>query len=692
MTSTKKLPSTNSTRSTSSSSSSTVKTSQPLTATGATWVNSNRSNRNASSSTTTNNLSSNTSNVTNVWNHQSTSTRPSPGHNKTSHSNHYNTNPTNTSSSYHYSYSNANSTNNHNHYGNSNKQNNSSNRYYSTNPQHKTEHSTPSETIVQSSPTPLIPSQPGHRIPIPPPSSTSSSDSTSSPVTSSTSSSSLLVVSSATPKPIKVTKTGEYNPFASNILTTSIVDVLTKTKEPGASTDESNSSSGTKMNFANVAKMNVPSKSSHHEPIVIAMNESTSFPPPDPKIAPGYRGPPSAGATPTHQTQPIIRTANYDSLSPTSQLSRAPGAHRHQQSISPSMNKVLLDQNDQTGSSATSSTSSSPSSIKQQNTQYTQPPQQAFTPIEQQQQPFGPIGSHRPPVPNTADVTYTENPLQMRTKFNRTLSANNTPMYQQAPPPSPMMLNNPAYANMSRSRSNLNPTAPEFQHGNHLPPQFMPPPSPSPQVPITNGPLSANIINIARMMEQKQQQLYTNNVGIPMHPSQAPPPPPVIPSPTRSPQQAEMEAMQQHVQNQVLHYWRLHANQQQQMGPPPPQLPTTLQIANILASKGQLPQDPNQAAALVAAYYYTTYLSRTQQQSQPIPNNIPLSSNVNKTVYETMNTPPQPTANSDDIPLTKGKKINGTKNQSIIIRNSSRFNQWTSSTACNDRSEYDHGE
>jgi hypothetical protein len=228
------------------------------------------------------------------------------------------------------------------------------------------------------------------------------------------------------------------------------------------------------------------------------------------------------------------------------------------------------------------------------------------------------------------------------------------------------MLNNPAYANLSRSRSNLNPSAPEFQHGNHPPPQFMPPPpSSSPQVPTTNGSLSANIINIARMMEQKQQHLYTNNVGIPMHPSQVPPPPPpppVIPSPTRPSQQAEMEAMQQHVQNQVLHYCRLHANQQQQIVLPPPQLPTTLQIANILASRGQLPPDPNQAAALVAAYYYTTYLSRTQQQQQqgqPIPNNIPLSSNVNKNVYETMTTSPQQTANSDDVPLALADPTNG---------------------------------
>ncbi|CAF5117577.1 unnamed protein product, partial [Rotaria magnacalcarata] len=46
-------------------------------------------------------------------------------------------------------------------------------------------------------------------------------------------------------------------------------------------------------------------------------------------------------------------------------------------------------------------------------------------------QPFGPIGSHRTQMPITADVTFSENPLQMRTKFNRTLSANSTLMYQQ---------------------------------------------------------------------------------------------------------------------------------------------------------------------------------------------------------------------------------------------------------------------
>ncbi|CAF5095171.1 unnamed protein product, partial [Rotaria sp. Silwood1] len=102
-------------------------------------------------------------------------------------------------------------------------------------------------------------------------------------------------------------------------------------------------------------------------------------------------------------------------------------------------------------------------------------------------------------------------------------------------------------------------------------------------------------------------------------------------------QQSDMEAIQ-HVQNQVLHFYHLQTNQQQHLVqqplPPPPQLPTTLQIANILASRGQLPQDTNQAAALVASCYYTNFLSRTQ----PTNNNISLSPNVN--------------TNSDDIPLT----------------------------------------
>jgi hypothetical protein len=382
--------------------------------------------------------------------------------------------------------------------------------------------------------------------------------------------SSLLVAapSSAT------TITGEYNPFASNILTTSIVDVLTKTKESSNQSGTTNDESTTKMNFANVAKMNVPNKQSHQEPIVITMNESTSSSlQSDPKIAPGYRGLSNAA--------PIIPPTNYDSLSPTSQLSRAPGSNRTHQSISPSLTKISLEQNGQTGSSTTSSTSSSPSSLKQQTNHFIQP--QPLFPIIDQQKPFGPIGSHRPPI-STDEI-----PLQIPPKFPPNLPS----MYQQT------LLNNPTYSN----RSSLNPSAPEFQ-----------------------GPLSSNIMNIARMMEQQKQQQ-------PIYPN--------IPT-TRSCQQADIDAIQ-HVQNQVLHFYHLQTNQQQHLVqqplPPPPQLPTTLQIANTLASRGQLPQDTNQAAALVASYYYTNFLSRTQQT-----NNIPLSPNVN--------------TNSDDIPLTSGRRKN----------------------------------
>jgi hypothetical protein len=372
--------------------------------------------------------------------------------------------------------------------------------------------------------------------------------------------------------------TGEYNPFASNILTTSIVDVLTKTKEPSTQSGTTSDESTTKMNFANVAKMNVPNKQSHQEPIVITMNESTSSPlQPDPKIAPGYRG--------LSSTASVIPSTNFDSLSPTSQISRAPGSNRTHQSISPSLTKVPLDQNGQTGSSTTSSTSSSPSSLKQQINHFIQP-QPLFPPLDQQK-PLGPIGSHRTPI-STDDI-----PLQIPPKF----PPNPPPIYQQP------LLNNSTYSNPS----SLNPSAPEFQ-----------------------GPLSSNIMNIARMMEQqKQQQQQPASIY------------PNIP-PTRSCQQSDIEAIQ-HVQNQVLHFYHLQTNQQQHLVqqplPPPPQLPTTLQIANILASRGQLPQDTNQAAALVASYYYTNFLSRAQQT-----NNIPLSSNVN--------------TNSDDIPLTSGKNKN----------------------------------
>jgi hypothetical protein len=69
-------------------------------------------------------------------------------------------------------------------------------------------------------------------------------------------------------------------------------------------------------------------------------------------------------------------------------------------------------------------------------------------------------------------------------------------------------------------------------------------------------------------------------------------------------------------------------------------------------------QDPNQAAALVAGYYYTSFISRIQQQSQSQTNNIPQSPNVNKNVYERINLQRQTTSNSDDISLTAGRKGN----------------------------------
>jgi hypothetical protein len=356
------------------------------------------------------------------------------------------------------------------------------------------------------------------------------------------------------------------------------------------------------------------------------MDEPSSPPLPDPKIAPGYRGPASTGTTPIHhQQQQLIRTSNFDPHSSASHLSRAPGANRHQQSISPSMNKVLLDQNGHTGSSTASSTSSSPSSLKQQ----THP----SISLDQQPKPFGPIGSHRmplPPPPPTTDASFTENPLQMRAKFNRTLSANNTPIYQPTPTP-PMMMNNPAYANLSRSRSNLNPSAPEFQHFHRLSSPFIPP---NATAAASNGPVSANIMNIARMMEQKQQPT-------PMYPA---------PPPARPMQASDLETMQ-HVQNRVLHFFRMHANQPHV--PPPPQLPTILQIAHVLASNGQLPPDPNQAAAIVAAYYYKNFMSRNQQQqpnSVPLTNNVPLASAVNTNCYETVNSLQPTHPSSDEIP------------------------------------------
>ena len=564
----RKTASSISARSTSSSAS--IKQPQPITSTGATWVNSNRSNRAISSS------SSSTSNGTTINLTNWTNPKPSlmsSSYTKVPTSNHYSpASASNPPRSYPIGASSA-----------------STADLYSS--------ASPSKASLSSQP-----SQPGLSTPYRMPSISSS----------------LLVA--APPSSAAATPADGYNPFASNILTTSIVDVLTKTKDSltasGGNPDES---STTKMNFANVAKMNVPpQRSSHPDSIVVTMHESTSPPlQSDPKIAPGYRG--HVNTTPVQQ---LMASTNFDSLSPTSQMSRAPGSNRTLASVSPSISKIHLDQNGHTGSSSASSTSSSPSSFKQP-TPYFHPSQSAYSSVEPQK-PFGAIGSHR------ASASNDENPLQIPAKF----AASNPPGYHLPAPPAMLLSTNPSYANSSRNRSNLNPSAPEFQHGS----------------PGSNGPLSSNIMNIARMMEQQQQQQQQQ---------QQLQPPPYSSASASSPhpsQPSDLEAMQR-VQSQVLHFYHLHTNQQQQQQqqhlvqppPPPPQLSITLQIAKILAAKGQLPQDPNHAAAVVAACYYRNVLSRTPQTS-----NMPLSSNVNTNVYETINTQ-QTSSNSDDTLLPSGK-------------------------------------
>lgn len=148
-------------------------------------------------------------------------------------------------------------------------------------------------------------------------------------------------------------------------------------------------------------------------------------------------------------------------------------------------------------STSSSSTSSSPSSFQQ---------------IIDLPKPLAPIGSHRP-----SSVSY-----------------------------------------LSRSPSNLNPSAPEFHHIH------------SPSSSFPQEPLSANIMNIARMMEQSSSaQLPT----IPTYFSSSP------------------------FDN----------------------TPTTLEIAHLLASRGQLPTDQNEAAAIVAAYYYNNVVCRsTSASSMPL--------------------------------------------------------------------------
>lgn len=127
-------------------------------------------------------------------------------------------------------------------------------------------------------------------------------------------------------------------------------------------------------------------------------------------------------------------------------------------------------------------------------------------------------------------------------------------------PLAPIGSHRPSSRNLSRSQSNLNPTAPEFHHV---------------YTSYSQEPLSANVMNIARMIEQPT----------PLPPPQAQPSPLFYPSPVDS-------------------------------------TPTTLQIAQFLASQGQLPSDPNQAAAVVASYYYNHILSRPA--SVPLPNYEPM--------------------------------------------------------------------
>lgn len=586
------------------SSSSSNKHSLPLTTTGATWVNSNRTNRAISSS------SSSTPNPTNVnpptWNHPKSAagslTKPTNWNNQTQ-----NSASSNIPSNQHHSHS-------------------TSTTFHGTFP-HVGEFLRDTDSNQNS----LHLSSSSHSNQSVPSSSTYRS----------TPSSLLVAASSASTNPS--TNIGEYNPFASNILTTSLVDVLTKNKEPTSTTTGNvHDESATKMNFANVAKMNVPVKSNHLEPLISTTSELTS--PPlqnDPKAAPGYR----IAAPSTTPVQQLMTATPFDSKSPTAQINRAPGANRaHPNPVSPSVNKIHLDQNGQTGSSTTSSTSSSPSSFKQPNN-YFNPPQTSYQTLDPNKI-LGPIGSHR------TGVQHDDNPLQIPAKFP---PSNPTIYHPTMGPtqPTPLLMNPSAFSNSARNRSNLNPTAPEFPH----------------PAPMTNGPLSSNIMNIARMMEQQQQQsvppqksqLYSNvptPVPVPQMPPQAS---------IRPPQHPEIEAMQ-HVPAQVLQMYHLHPNQQpsqphlvQNLQPPTqitpqpiatqgtPQMATTLHIANMLASNGQLPPDPNKAAALVAAY--TKMLTRSQQ-----PSSILLSSNVNTNVYETISTQPM-SANSDELSISAGMLI-----------------------------------
>ncbi|CAF0855296.1 unnamed protein product, partial [Didymodactylos carnosus] len=400
-----------------------------------------------------------------------------------------------------------------------------------------------------------------------------------------------------------------------------------------------------------------------------------SPPPPDPKIAPGYR-PPSTNTTPSHQhIQSLTASINShigDSISPT--ISRAPGSNRglHSQQVSPSINSIKPTSIDDRsyhphlqvqqphiltvngGScianlSSSSSTSSSPSSTKTgsndptvlvANNQIPSYPIVLPSHIQQQQQSniftsldnnnnqhksFGPIGSQRPPeMPSVLNenllklAATCEQPRQ--TKLYRTSSANNNP-----PQSFSNMMNYTQNNLSSRSRSSLNPNAPDFRTRpmGSYPNKFQ-----------SNEPMSVNIMSIAKMVEERQkllqQQQQQNGTPSPTTIHQYVPSQPFITAPTGTfVQPVIAPPLGQHldsestaaIQQQLQNFYRIQQQQQQQtITSQPPQLPpqsqwspSLFQIANTLAANGQLPADTNTAAALVVAYYYSNYLSRTNQ-------------------------------------------------------------------------------
>ena len=549
----------------SSSTTMTTKTSLPLTTTGAMWVNSSRSNRGTSSSGTAN---SNTGLSVGVWNSTSTS--------KISFQ---------SNSSY------------------SNKSNGQNNRYVSMS------HKKPEPLLSLNVHSSTKPSKSTVRI-----ANETQLNDTMNASTHQTAQSTMNLHSPvASSDKLKSSLTAEeYNPFASNILTSSLADVLTKPKETILLIDDNDGNTTKKMNFADAARRNVFNHTNSSDPVGIELEDSVPSHS-NPKIVSGYWG--------SNSVQPQ-QTSSYGNVSPTSQLSRAPGANRQSVPVSPSIDRGMLDHSNPIISMDQSS--SSP----------------LFRPVTNptlSSSHFGPIGSHRTScLPPSVDPNYSDNSVPIRTNFNQTPPISNPIPFQAVPSQPSIMLNNHGFMTMPSNRSNLNPGAPEFQHAHRLPTGFIP--STGGVSPLNNAPMSANIMGMARMMEQQQHPNYLQSVASPVYP--------VYRAPTPTP--SEIETMQ-HVQNQVLHFFHLHANQQQMM-PPPPQLPTTLQIANMLAAKGQLPQDLNQAAALVAAYYYTNFMSRVPI-STTMTNNIPTSSTVNTNGFKMVN-PNQ----TDDISVHSSKQ------------------------------------